>query len=131
MLAFQVRLTLLSPPAATTLAGAPGPVVSGVLGGAVTSNRSKRTFASAPATVKARTPALESALKKDARLVDGMMYVSVEPAGWAVVGAVVGNGVRVPPLIAYSARTVPVEGVTTRYRSSVLIAAQAVGVNSR
>ena len=30
-----------------------------------------------------------------------------------------------PPLIAYSARTAPVEGVTTRYRSRVLIAAQA------
>ena len=64
MLAFQVRRDPASPGDATTFNGATGAVVSGALGGAVTSNRSNVTSASAPATVKARIPAFEFALKK-------------------------------------------------------------------
>jgi len=72
-LAFQVSVTLASPPAATTLAGASGAVVSGALGGADTSKRSNVTNTSAAATVKARMPAFDVALKNDGRLALGMV----------------------------------------------------------
>src|ERR671917_864996 len=75
----------------------------------------------AASKVKAKMPALLSALKNAARPADGIVKVEVEGLGAPAVGSTW----RAPPLMAYSPLTVPATGSTVRKRSRVLMAAHS------